>query len=630
RTEQGLSQAARAWAERLEQIGPEAFYDAAFTACRRRTRHERRYAVLARDPLEAAAGLRALAEGEPHPGAAGASAVEHGRVGFVFSGNGSQWPGMGARMLALDAVFRGEVAACDAVLTPLLGWSVLEDLARAEESADAERWNATEVAQPLLFVVQAALVASLAARGIRPQAVTGHSVGEVAAAYCAGALDRAAACRVIAERSRAQAATAGAGRMAAVGLGHAEMTELLAQQPYDGRCVVAAVNSSRDVTVSGPATALAELGASLSGRGAYFRDLGLDYAFHSPAMDTLKAPLHAALAELAPRACRVPLVSAVTGARIEGRRLGGDYWWRNVREPVLFADAAAALLDDEACDVVVEIGPHPVLGGYLRRAAAERARPVAIVPTLSRTSAGPSALDRVQAHLVAADADLAWDEIFPRGGAVVSLPAYPWQRERHWNGDPSWWESHRPTAGARRWPLLGVRRPEPDACWQQEFEPGAPPWLADHRVGRAVVLPAAGYVDIALAASQEIHDGPAELTGLAVLRALTLISDASVALHTTVTSEGALKVTSRSGEGADWTEHARARVRALLAEPPAGLDITTLRAALPDGLTAEEHYARCALAGLPYGPAFRPLTSLRHGAREVLARYTTPPGTAEG
>ncbi|MDX3535903.1 type I polyketide synthase [Streptomyces sp. MB09-01] len=631
RTPQALAAAAHAWGEhfqeKAEQPGAEpahAFYDAAFTACRRRAGQEHRIAVLADGPQQVAAALRSVAEGKPAAGAVSAASVSLGRVGFVFDGNGSQWVGMGADLLSGDLAFTTEVAAVDAELAPMLGWSVLSELARAP---DPSRWHRTEVAQPLLFAVQAGVVAALAARGVEPAAVVGHSVGEVAAAYCSGALSRSQACRVIAERSRAQAATAGSGRMAAVGLGADAACGRLAAEGYGERLAVAGVNSDQDVTIAGESTALEEFGGRLDDEGVFFLDLGLDYAFHSAAMDIIEAPLREALADVRPGKCRIPLISTVTGEALAGPELNASYWWRNVREPVRFAEAVDALTGAEhQCDVLVEIGPHPVLSTYLRRAAAKRTQPVAVVTTVSRSLPGPAALDEAYARLLAVGAQVDWTVVFPRQGRVADLPAYPWQRERHWNGHPDWWLEDTAQAASQRaqHPLLGARQPVADPVWRRQVEANSLTWMGDHVVSGAVVWPAAGYVDMALGAGREILDAPIEVTGLRIGRALTLPfddPDMRVQLSTSLAPDGVLVVSSRSGEQGDWNEHARGRVRRLLRDRPPALDPGLVGARLSEAVSVDEHYAACARAGLPYGPAFRPLAALRTGPGEVLAAY---------
>ncbi|WP_307783659.1 SDR family NAD(P)-dependent oxidoreductase [Streptomyces spinoverrucosus] len=628
RTPQALEAAAVRWAEHLEGLVPDAFYDTAYTACRRQARYEHRVALLAGDPSAAAWSLRRGARGEPAPAAARGIGVERGRVGFVFSGNGSQWAGMGADLLDADAAFTAEVDAIDEALRPLLGWSVREEMAAPR---GREVWQRTEIAQPMLFALQAGLVAALAARGFVPAVVCGHSVGEVAGAYCAGALDRAAACRVIAARSRAQGATAGCGRMAAVGLSSSAAAKLIFEIGQAKRLVVAGINSVRDVTVAGDAEALAKLGEELGERNVFFRDLGLDYAFHSPAMDELRGPLTATLSGLPTRPARIPLVSTVTGRLAGEEALDADYWWRNVREPVRFAEGVGTLVGEADCDVLVEIGPHPVLGAYLRRATTDAGRPVAVIPTLTRTASGPGALGSAVAQLLACGAETDWSIPFPDPGRVVDLPAYPWQRERHWNGAPGWWlETPAEEEGDPAKPshaLLGTRLPGARPAWQQELSSGARGWLADHLVDETVVVPAAGYVDMALALGQAVHDAPVEVHDISISRALTLPGDdedRTVSVHTALERDGAFTISSRDGHGGTWIEHARGRVRELLRACPPGTDLHALRARLPREMSAADHYALCARAGLPYGPAFRTLTGLRTDAgdsREVLASY---------
>ncbi|MET9550989.1 SDR family NAD(P)-dependent oxidoreductase [Streptomyces sp. NPDC006627] len=628
RTPKALETAARRWAEHLEGSGLDAFYDTAYTACRRQARYEHRVALLAEDPAAAARALRRVAQGEPAPGTARAVGVQRGRIGLVFSGNGSQWAGMGAQLLGVDAHFTAEVDTVDETLRPLLGWSVREEMAAPRER---QAWQRTEIAQPLLFALQAGLVAALTARGFTPSAVCGHSVGEIAAAYCSGALDREDACRVIAARSRAQGSTAGSGRMAAVGLGSCDVEKVIFEIGQAERLVVAGINSNRDVTVAGDAQALATLGKELGERGVFFRDLDLDYAFHSPAMDELAGPLSAMLSGLTARPARIPVASTVTGQLSGGEVFDADYWWRNVREPVRFAEAVDVVVGEAECDVLVEIGPHPVLSAYLRRATADAGRPVAVIPTLTRTASGPGALDTTVAQLLACGAETDWSVPFPHPGRVVSVPAYPWQRERHWNGAPGWWlETAAEETGEPAQPshaLLGVRQSGARPAWQQELTPGVPGWLADHRVGETVVVPAAGYVEMALALGRAVHDAPVELHDLSIERALSLPwedEDRIVSVHTVVERDGAFTIAGRDGGGGAWTEHARGRVRKLLRPCPPSGDPRTLRARLPRTMSAADHYALCARAGLPYGPAFRTLTSLRtddRDGREVLASY---------
>jgi acyl transferase domain-containing protein len=339
-----------------------------------------------------------------------APARRRGRVCFVFDGNGSQWAGMGCDMLDTDETFMAEVTTLDELLTPMLGWSVLAEL----RDPDLTQWHRVEISQPLLFVVQAGIVAALAERGVVPEVVTGHSVGEVAAAYCAGSLDRYTACWVVAERTRAQAATVGTGRMAALGLGEGETERMLATLRTD--VSIAAVNSSWDVTLCGSATGLGVVGEEAERRGLFFRDIGLDYPYHGPVMDMTRDMLTTGLAGMTSGRCQLTMISALTGGHVAGTELDSDYWWRNLRYAVRFSDAIDRVVGEQECDVLVEIGPRPVLGSYMRRQTENRSETVTVVPTMSRKSAGAAALNVTQMSLMTAGAPLRWQESSPALG----------------------------------------------------------------------------------------------------------------------------------------------------------------------------------------------------------------------
>ncbi|MFI9206052.1 SDR family NAD(P)-dependent oxidoreductase [Streptomyces sp. NPDC053048] len=610
RSAKALRELAARVSERLRAATPGEFYDLAHTSTRRRSAHPHRAAVVAGSPGEAADALDRLLDDAPAHGAL-ARRTDRGTVAYVFSGNASQWPGMAADLLAADPVFRAAAERADAALAPHLGWSVAEELARP----DTDRWQRTEVAQPALFVVQVGLTALLAAAGVRPTAVVGHSVGEVAAAHAAGALTLEQAARVVAERSRAQGTTAGAGRMAAVALPEDAVREELAR--YAGALEVAGINSADGVTVAGTTQALADLGARLEARGVFFRDLGLDYAFHSRAMDSLADPLRTALAGLKPTGARIPFVSTVTGTALPGEELTAGYWWRNVREPVRFHEAVTHVLDDHA-GILVEIGPHPVLRSYLRRPGA------LYVPTLRRDGDGPREAATAVATLLAAGADVDWRAHFPRPGRVADLPAYPWQRERHWLGTPHDLVLRTSGTGRLDHPLLGERLPAPHPSWEGAVEPQLVPWLGDHRIAGSVLMPAAAYVEMAVSAGRRALNRPVEVRHLGIARPLPLTwpDPGTLRLQTAVTLEdGALAISSGEGRGSDCHTVVRAQVRTLLGTPSAPLDPEALRARCPRTVSGQDFYTTCHSVGLGVGPRFQLLTELRVGEDELLASY---------
>ncbi|WP_344955654.1 SDR family NAD(P)-dependent oxidoreductase [Actinomadura miaoliensis] len=627
RTQEALRDALDRAAAHLDAVDESDFYDVAYTATRRRGLHRHRAVVLASSPVAAARGLRALAEpqGDPRglPTAVG-TAVGTGRVAFVFSGNGSQWAGMGADLLD-DEVFRAAIQVVDVELTPRLGWSVLEEL-----QLPPEQWrlSQTEVAQPLLFAVQVGVVKMLQAAGVRPGVVLGHSVGEVAAAYTAGALTLGQAAQVIAERGRAQSATRGMGRMAAVGLSEQRIRQTL---PLFPGVEVAAVNTDRDVTVAGAPDALRRLGEHLGEQDVFFRELDLDYPFHSSAMEKVQEPLRQGLDGVTPGRARIPLISTVTGEPLNGPELDAGYWWRNVRHPVRFAAAVQRVLDD-GFDVLVEVGPHPVLRTYLRRLTgrAPQAR-AAVVGTLRRDEPGPARLRHVTAELIAAGARLDWDRHFPGRGTVRDLPAYPWQRERHWIGRPQSW-ARRIGDGIVRHPLLGERQPVLEPTWHGWVETSVMPWVPDHRLGGLVVMPAAAYVEMAIAAGRSVLPETAEAVEVArvdISRAMVvpMAADADpLCVQTSLSTDtGVLTVASTDRQWQQPRENFRARVRPLLRPTPPRLDVAAIRERTGVYVDVADYYAKAAEGHMEWGPHFQVLTELWSGdGGEILGAYSCP------
>jgi acyl transferase domain-containing protein len=602
RSPQALRAAARDMAEHFAGLDREARYDAAFHAARRRDWHAHRALVACRAQGEdAAQTLRRFAEGDA--GAAVHTAEQladaRGPV-FVYSGNGSQWAGMGRRLLD-DADFRAAVDEVDALFAPLAGYLLADELAG---SLDAARYARTEFAQPALFALQVGVTRMLARQGVEPAAVMGHSVGEVAAAWACGALSLSDAVQVIHHRSRLQGTTQGSGQMTAVGIDGASAQALLAELGLAASLFVAGYNSSRGATVAGDKAALSRLEAALHARGVASKRLDLDYAFHSPAMDGLQAELAASLDALRPGPARCPFHSAVDGAELAGERLDAGYWWRNIRQPVRFEQATSRAVG-QGCNLFIEIGPHAVLRGYVNDAlkCAERAGRVLI--TATRGEDDPGKIRAAAAQALLAGADVRWDRLFPRPGRFHALPAYPWQRERHWH--PETPESLGQLQRHHVHPLLGYRLAQHEAAWESQLDTHVHPALADHVVGDAVVFPGAGFAELALAAALQRHPAAhAELENLEIHAPLLLAPSPSKLLRTAIEpDDGRLRIHARElGSGDAWTLHASAR---LLSEP----SDSRLRSPLPappdraPDFLAADHEALTRAVGLNYGSAYR-------------------------
>ena len=548
---------------------------------------------------------RAETPGAPRAeGATTGVATAQGRLCFVFSGNGAQHAGMAQAALAASAGFRAAMAEADAALAPLLGWS---PMAMLEAGVTAEQLAATDIAQPLLFAIQVASLAPLAAEGLRPALVLGHSVGEVAAAHAAGVLDLAMAARLVVARSRQQQRMRGVGRMAALGATAAEAVALVAGTGVE----IAALNAPAAVTLAGPAAALAAIGAAAEERRLSFVPLDLDYAFHSAAMDPVREALLAELAALTPGAAVVPMVSSVTGDLLAGEAAGALYWWRNLRQPVRFEAALRTALAQGA-RLFLEIGPAPVLQSYIRETGRAAAVESATLAGLSKRDAEaadpfPGIADRA----FAAGADPREGPAF-QGAAERRLPLTPFDRKPTWH--PSTVEASRLADPEHDHRLLGFRRGNDPGLWTRIIDTELEPWLADHRLGPDAVLPAAAMLEMALAAARIRHPEAValEVAAFRILRPLPLEAGRAREMRSTLDADGAFRLESRRRLAPEaWALHAegelRAATAAALAPPPprpaaaAGVS-TTMDGAALRGLAAR--------LGLTYGPAFAAVHSV--------------------
>lgn len=422
-----LSKSVERWLERQDRDG-HATADVAYTAARRRTHHDHRIAIVARDRFSLRDQLKAHLEGAPRAGlSAGRRVVNREpRIAFVFSGQGSQWWGMGRRLLETEAVFRAAVERCDAVFRPLAGWSIVELVLTQN---DGNRLDDTDVVQPAIFAIQYGLAELLGSWGISPSAVVGHSLGEVAAACVAGALDLADGVRVVMHRARLQHSIRGKGRMAAVGLSAEESESAL--RGFESLVSVAAINGPRATVWSGDPSALEAALQQLRDRDVFHRLLRGQVAFHSPQMDEIRGKFVTALNGFRPRGGNVKYVSTVTGRLETGESLTSEYWSRNLREPVAFAAAIETLMDAEI-DAFLEIGPHPTLVDSIQQTLKSRNRSAAVVGTLRRDEDERTCLLSAVGALYVIGSPIAWERIEPQG-RHVSLPGYPWQRERCWH-----------------------------------------------------------------------------------------------------------------------------------------------------------------------------------------------------
>ena len=483
RSPAALAELAVRYADRLETCDPDAAADVCAAAVLRRTHHAQRLALTADDRDDLVAALRSAAPATPRRRPATPP-----RIAFVFSGQGCQWNGMGRELLEREAVVRAEVAACDEIVSELAGWSVAHALA----ASDAERrLQETEVAQVAIGTLQLALAALWRAWGVEPEAVAGHSMGEVVAACVAGALDRAQAIDLLVRRARICERAARGGAMVSIGLARADVEPLLAAAG-DGRVAIAAVNGPRSTVVSGDPAAVEIVAKAAAAAGARSRRLPVDYGFHSPLLDGCERELAAELGGLRPRDTALMLYSTVTGGRLHPRRLDGAHWGRNLRDAVLLQPAVEAMASD-GLSVFVELGPHPVLLRDIGESLEARGRRATVVGSLRRDRPARSSLGRSLADVYEAGAAIRWDAVLAPPRAHVALPAYPWQRRRHWLPEATTAATAAAAAGA---PGPGARvlhiAPAPELEPSAPERPAAPvtdlTWYVRERVSAAAGL----------------------------------------------------------------------------------------------------------------------------------------------
>ena len=629
---------AAALAQMLHGQPQRALYDIAHESVHGREWHEHRAIVFGVTPASLAAAMERLGgevaggggrEAESLDIARGQRLAKPSGPAFIYSGNGSQWMGMGKALLA-DPVFRQAVRDVDEQFLPLAGFSLVDELSGENEGdgEGQERYANTEIAQPALFAVQVGITAMLRHRGIGPVAVAGHSVGEVAAGWACGALSLAQAVQVIYHRSRLQGLTRGRGRMTAVGLGGAAARELLEELGLKPSVELAGINSARGVTVAGPEADLALLEAELERRDTFHKRLDLEYAFHSQAMDSVATELRESLAGLQPGAERVPFHSTVTGGVLPGAQLDAGYWWRNIRRPVLFESAVQEMVAD-GINIFLEIGPHPVLRSYVKETLDGAKAEGRVFAVAKRGHDEPQRVWNAASEAMIAGCQVHWEKLLPWRGRHVPLPTYAWQRQ------PCWHRTTSDSLGILNrqsvHPLLGHPIAQRELAWENALDLGRQAWLADHVVGEATVFPGTGYAELAIAAALAWSPGVrVEIEDLEILAPLLLDAEAGVRLRVELDgADGRLLVRSRALQSSEpWTVHASARALREPGDARLAPRLEEVPGREPD-FTGAHHDELTRGAGLGYGRAFRAVEQgwfddpLRPGAG-VLAQFREP------
>ena len=583
---------------------------------------------------ELIAGLAAVAEGEPAAEVvSGLVAAGDRRAVFVFPGQGSQWAGMGRELAAASPVFAARLAECAQALSAHVDWSLDDVLAGVEGAPSLDR---VDVVQPVLWAVMVSLAEVWSAAGVDPDAVVGHSQGEIAAACVAGILSLADAAKVVALRSRALRALSGRGGMLSV----AEPVEAAQARlvAWDGRLTVAAVNGPDATVVSGDPDALEQLAAECERDGVRARILPVDYASHSPQVDAIRDEVRTALAGITPRPARVPMVSAMTGEFLDGSGAGADYWYDSLRAPVRFS-AAIEALGRAGYRVFVESSPHPVLvaaiTGTLEQAdGGTSGRAPVVAGTLRRDDGGPARVLRSLAEVYVHGLEVDWAAVLP-SGRRVDLPTYAFEHQHYWSrmSLTATGDVRSAGLGAANHPLLGAAvelAGGQGLLCTGRLSLQSQPWLADHAIAGTVLLPGTAFVELAVRAGYQA--GCPQIIELTLAAPLVLGAAGAVQVQVMVGAPDqdghrTVEIYSRAddSEGDPWVRHAAGRLapgrRADLAEPADFLVWPPPDAEFVDVSSLYEVQAE---GGYVFGPMFRGLRAAWRRGGDIFAEVALP------
>jgi acyl transferase domain-containing protein len=612
----------------------------------RRT-HLRHRAVVVGDRAAMAVGLAALSAGASVDNVRIGTAERHGGgIVFVFPGHGAQWAGMGVALAAGSPRLRAHLHECAALMDELTGWSLLDVLAGAPGAPPLDR---VDVLQPAIFAVTTGLARLWMSVGVRPDAVVGHSLGEIAAAHIAGGLSLTAAVRIVVARGKQLLAIAGQGGLLAVSAPVAEVERMLAQlrpkrrmrrtKSRTGELVIGAINGPTAVAVSGGVAALAQLEGACAAAGILARRVAIDYASHSPQVEVLREAFLAALGDVAPERGEISFYSTVTGAAMDTAALDAEYWYANLRSPVRYQAAVEQLCHDRA-PVFLECGPHPVLAAPTRDILDSVARDPADRPTvlvsLRRDDGGPAGWLAAlgAAHVCGIEID--WAATLPAPAAPIdpaTLPSYPFQHSRYWL-DPAVAPGDVSSAGLDRelHPLLGAAVELPDGqgwVFTGRVGVGRPGWQADYALWGTPLLPSSALVELAAHAGAKVECR--RVREFTVAAPFVLPEHGSVAVRVVVgpidgQRHRPVTVDSRFGPDAEWTRNAAG----VLSDEPAKATVASAswppRAAQRIDLDAG--YAAAAAAGWDLGPSCRAAVAAWRDGDDFYVDLALPEGVA--
>jgi myxalamid-type polyketide synthase MxaE and MxaD len=607
--------------------------DICYAASVRRSQDDYRLAVIGNSKEELYTNLRAFKSKEHNADLFIGDKASHRqpKLTFVFSGQGGQWYGMGRELLKQEPVFYKAIERIDRLIREKFSWSLIDEL---DAEKTVSRLNEIDVVQPALFAIQVALAELWQSWGIKPDAVVGHSMGEVASAYIAGILSLEDAIKIVCSRSELLKQLRGKGSMMVTELSPVQAKEVL--NGYDKEIAIAVFNSPSSTVLSGDTETINKVKDSLDRQNLFCKLVNVDVASHSPQIDHLRSDMYKVLEGLDPQPASLPIYSTVTGAKGNDLNFNADYWIDNLRKPVLFSDAIGQLLDD-GCSTFIEIGPHPVLLSSIQQSLKSYHTKVRLLPSIRRDEPERKVLFGSLAALYTEGFSVDWNTLYPNGGKYVSLPLIPWQRQRYWieaksAGSKNLWHS-----GKNYHPMLGERMNLANSpstfVWQTFFDDEMLILLQDHKIENDIVFPAAGYIEMALQVAKEINlNQTHELSDFVIKESMILQTGKPRSIQVILSPEKdgnfKLNVYSQPAMEEHWILHASANfIQEQGADHLEALEGTSpniIRQQSTSQFTAEEFYQTLHLHGIQYGPAFQVIQHIWSKDDESLGLISLP------
>lgn len=572
-----------------------------------------RAVIIAHSLAELRQGLDAISEGREAsidtPEIVTGIASNPGKLAFTTSGQGGQWWAMGRALLERHPVFRETIERFDALFEPEAGWSVIDVLTAPESD---ERIHDAAVTPAVMFAFQSGLAAVWKAIGIKPDILVGHSFGEVTAAALAGAIDQTDVPRLARHRGLIRGAVDRVGTMAAIGLDASQIEAFL---PGDSSVEIGAYNAPGMVTVTGERDAIDDMIVRIETIDPAVRThkLALDFAYHSSWFDPAEETFKAALGTIDCRPPSTPIVSSVTGA-LE-TRFDTDYWWSNLRQPVLYQKAIECALDLGA-QTFVELGPKRTLSSLTAGVAAAQARDVLTVSTIDGERDDFAALSSAIARLHVHGHEIDWTALVGCPQHGVALPPLPWHLQDYWHE----LNEARAQLSPKTWhPLLGTRDQSAEPTWSATLSLEDLGFLSDHRLDGKVLFPAAAMIEMIRAAGQSLFDSDSlDIAELHFPQALELRPGTDVAFETRYAADRRrIAIHSRTDGDDTWTLRATAKIGARTDRPRVAAKAVQGRATDPN-----RFYQEATSRGYHYGPAFQRLSQIVTGAGTASGRAT--------